>query len=84
MKLLLDKGFWKGTKFTSPKRSNLNLHNLKVWMHSNKTDQLLEELMYSNVLHTLTTDRLAQLVEYRTTVREVVGSKPGQTHTQDL
>ena len=27
---------------------------------------------------------LAQLVEYRTTVREVVGSNPGRTKTQDL
>ena len=29
-------------------------------------------------------DRLAQLVECRTTVREVVGSSPGQTNTQGL
>ena len=32
----------------------------------------------------LTADRLAQLVEYRTTVWEVVGSNPGRTNTQDL
>ena len=32
----------------------------------------------------LTADRLAQLEEYRTTVREVVGSKPGRTTTQGL
>ena len=31
-----------------------------------------------------TADRLAHLVEYRTTVREVVGSKPGRTNTQGL
>ena len=31
-----------------------------------------------------TADRLAQLVEYRTTVREVVGSNPGRTNTQGL
>ena len=31
-----------------------------------------------------TPDWLAQLVEYRTTVREVVGSNPGQTNTQGL
>ena len=31
-----------------------------------------------------TADRLAQLVEHRTTVREVVGSNPGQTNTQGL
>ena len=29
-------------------------------------------------------DRLAQLVEHRTTVREVVGSNPGWTNTQGL
>ena len=29
-------------------------------------------------------DRLAQLEEYRTTVREVVGSNPGRTTTQGL
>ena len=29
-------------------------------------------------------DRLAQLVKYRTTVREVVGSNPGRINTQDL
>ena len=29
-------------------------------------------------------NRLAQLVECRTTVREVVGSNPGRTNTQDL
>ena len=29
-------------------------------------------------------DRLAQLVEHRTTVREVVGSNPGRTNTQGL
>ena len=29
-------------------------------------------------------DRLAQLVECRTTVREVVGSNPGRTTTQGL
>ena len=28
--------------------------------------------------------RLAQLVEHRTTVREVVGSNPGRTNTQGL
>ena len=31
-----------------------------------------------------TADRLAQLVEYRTTLREVVGSNPGRTNTQGL
>ena len=31
-----------------------------------------------------TADRLAQLVEYRTTVREVVGSNTGRTNTQGL
>ena len=31
-----------------------------------------------------TADRLVQLVEYRTTVREVVGSNPGWTNTQGL
>ena len=30
------------------------------------------------------TDRLAQLVEHRTTVREVAGSNPGRTTTQGL
>ena len=29
-------------------------------------------------------ERLAQLVEHRTTVREVVGSNPGRTNTQGL
>ena len=29
-------------------------------------------------------DRLARLVEHRTTVREVVGSNPGRTNTQGL
>ena len=29
-------------------------------------------------------DRLAQLVEYRTAVREVVGSNPDRTNTQGL
>ena len=29
----------------------------------------------------VTADRLAQLVEYRTTGREVVGSNPGRTNT---
>ena len=29
-------------------------------------------------------DRLAQLVEYQTTVREVVGSNPGRTNTHGL
>ena len=32
----------------------------------------------------ITADRLAQLVEYRTTVREVVVSNPGRTTTQGL
>ena len=32
----------------------------------------------------LAADRLAQLVEYRTAVREVVGSNPGRTNTQGL
>ena len=32
----------------------------------------------------MTADRLAQLVEHRTTVREVVGSNPGRTNTQGL
>ena len=32
----------------------------------------------------LTADRLAQLVEHRTSVREVVGSIPGRTNTQGL
>ena len=31
-----------------------------------------------------TADRLAQLVEHRTTVREVAGSNPGRTNTQGL
>ena len=30
---------------------------------------------------TFTADRLAQLIEHRTTVREVVGSNPGRTNT---
>ena len=29
-------------------------------------------------------DRLAQLVEHQTTVREVAGSNPGRTNTQGL
>ena len=33
---------------------------------------------------TLSVDRLAQLVEYRTTVREVVGSNPGRANTHSL
>ena len=33
---------------------------------------------------TTTADRLAQLVERRTTVREVVSSNPGRTNTQGL
>ena len=32
----------------------------------------------------LPADQLAQLVEYWTTVREVVGSSPGWTNTQGL
>ena len=32
----------------------------------------------------LSADQLAQLVEFRTTVREVVGSNPVQTNTQGL
>ena len=32
----------------------------------------------------MTADRLAQLIEHRTTVREVVGSNPGRTNTQGL
>ena len=32
----------------------------------------------------MSADRLAQLVEHRTTVREVVGSNPGRTNTQGL
>ena len=32
----------------------------------------------------LTTDLLAQLVEFRTYVREVVGSNPGRTNIQGL
>ena len=32
----------------------------------------------------LTAARLAQLVEHRTFVREVVGSNPGRTNTQGL
>ena len=31
-----------------------------------------------------TFDRLAQLVEYRTTMREVVGLNPGGTNSQNL
>ena len=45
-------------------------------------------LIYTAVYWTgyseLTADRLAQLVEYRTTVREVVGSNPGRTNTHGL
>ena len=33
---------------------------------------------------TTTADRLAQLVEHRAPVREVVGSNPGRTNTQGL
>ena len=32
----------------------------------------------------MTADQLAQLVEYWTTVREVMGSNPGRTNTQGL
>ena len=42
-------------------------------------DQL--NLMIQNVG---SADRLAQLVEHRTTVREVAGSNPGRTTTQGL
>ena len=35
-------------------------------------------------LHFLTADRLAQLVERRTTVREDAGLNPGRTNTQGL
>ena len=38
----------------------------------------------TKIIHLLTTDRLAQLVDYRTTVREVVGSNPSRTTTQGL
>ena len=37
-----------------------------------------------NFVPFVTADRLAQLVEHRTTVREVVGSNPGWTNTQGL
>ena len=38
----------------------------------------------SDILSCVTADQLAQLVDYRTTVLEVVGSNPGRTTTQDL
>ena len=40
--------------------------------------------MYAESIHRLTADRLAQLVERRTTVREVVGSNPDWTKNQGL
>ena len=39
--------------------------------------------MYASLAN-YTTDRLAQLVEHRTTVREVMGPKPDRTTTQGL
>ena len=54
---------------------------LLIWLNSSrylttKGDRLK--------VYDLTADRLAQLVEYRTTVQEVVGSNPGWTNTQGL
>ena len=40
--------------------------------------------LYTNYKIILNSDQLAQLVEHRTTVREVVGSNPGRTTTQGL
>ena len=40
-----------------------------------------DKAMYQDALYAVTADRLAQLVEYRTTVWEVVGSNPGRTNT---
>ena len=45
---------------------------------------LIQTIKSSEVCIKATADRLAQLVEYRTTVREVVGSNPGPTTTQGL
>ena len=44
----------------------------------------LNLLIFVTADRRLTADRLAQLVEHRTTVREVAGSNPGRTTTQGL
>ena len=49
-----------------------------------KTKTFHESMDISGTAHLPTVtqgNRLAQLVEYRTTVREVVGSNPGRTNT---
>ena len=46
--------------------------------------QGLQAATTSTLLENITADRLAQLVEYRTSVREVVGLKPGRITTQGL
>ena len=43
-----------------------------------------ENVLRSEILPTELTDRLAQLVEHRTTVREVAGSNLNRTNTQGL
>ena len=47
-----------------------------------KTMKRGTEVSKDNFCHKFESDRLAQLVEYRTTVREVAGSIPDQTNNQ--
>ena len=42
------------------------------------------EFEKENKMYSITADQLAQLVEYRTTMLEVVGSNPSRTTTQGL
>ena len=51
---------------------------LKWFSYRGREERLAEEGLFFSPY---SADRLAQLVEYRTTVREVVGSNPGRTNT---
>ena len=52
--------------------------------HVHFCERCLQGFSSQRVLDRLTADRLAQLVERRTTVREVAGSNPGRTKNQGL
>ena len=60
--------------------------NEKLYMHTyiHYIHTFNECPAFTSFTKQMTADQLAQLVEHRTTVREVAGSNPGRTNTKGL
>ena len=79
--------YWKKITITYNLRNVCQTKDIQPWSESLKSVQVWvieKSYNWANWATELTADRLAQLVEHRTAVREVAGSNLDRTNTQGL